>query len=228
MGELLVRGRAEGRLAPTHAVLDVMVQAREPSSQEAAVARAAAACELVDDVVARARRDARSLVHMAEVSSIRTAEHWEYGPGGQHRRVGWIAERRSTLECAPDAEGLTALVADLTHNDIRLSGPHWRVAPDVAGWDELRGAAVIDARRRAAAYAAGAEARVGAIRWIAEPGLRRDTGVAMDGSNVPLRSAELAMDRGDDQAEPLAVRIAVEPVAVDITVEVAFDLADMA
>jgi uncharacterized protein YggE len=228
MGELLVRGRAEGRLAPTHAMFDVVVQAREPSSQEAALARAAAACGLVDDVVARARQGPRPLVHMAEVASIRTTEQWEYGSGGQRRRVGWIAERRSTLECAPDAEGLTALVADLAHNDIRLSGPHWRVAPDVAGWDELRAAAVIDARRRADAYAAGAEARVGAIRWIAEPGLRRDAGAALDGPAVPLRSAGLAMDHGDDQAEPLPVRVAVEPVAIDITVEVAFDLADKA
>jgi hypothetical protein len=227
MGELLVRGRAEGRLAPTHAVLDVTVRAREPASQEAALARAAVTCGLVDGVVARARQGATPLVQTAEVSSVRTTEQWEYGSGGQRRRLGWSAERRSLLECAPDAEGLTALIADLAHNDIHLFGPQWRVAPDVAGWDELRTAAVIDARRRAEAYAAGVGARVGAIRWIAEPGLRRDPTATEHLASAPLRSAGLAMDSGD-QSEPLAVRIAVEPVAVDITVEAAFDLADLA
>ncbi|HSK98142.1 MAG TPA: SIMPL domain-containing protein [Euzebyales bacterium] len=227
MGELLVRGRAEGRLAPSHAVLDVTVQAREPASQEAAVARAATACELVDDLIQRQRQGTDPLIRTAETSSIRTAEHWEYGSGAhQRRRVGWIAERRSRLECAPDAEGLTALVAALIHNDIRLSGPQWHVAPDVAGWDDLRTAAVADARRRADAYAAGAGVRVGAVRWIAEPGVRREpSGDAFAGP--ALRAAGLAVDHGD-QPEPLPVRVAVEPVAVDITVEVAFDLADSA
>ena len=224
MGELLVRGRAEGRLAPSHAVVDVTVQAREPASQDAALTRAATVCALVDDVVARARGGADALVRTAETSSIRTTEHWEYGAGGQRRRLGWIAERHSRLECAPDADGLTALVADLAHNDIRLSGPHWHVAPHVSGWDDLRTAAVIDARRRAEAYAGGAGARVGAVRWISEPGLRRESTTTVDSPFVPLR-AEMAADRGD-QPESLSVRIAVEPVAVDVTVEVAFDLVE--
>jgi uncharacterized protein YggE len=215
-------------LAPTHAVLDVTVQAREPASQQAAMARAATACALVDDVVRRHRQETDSLVRAAETSSIRTAEQWEYGSGGQRRRVGWIAERSSRLECAPDADGLTALVGGLASNDIRLSGPRWHVAPDVAGWDDLRAAAVADARRRASAYAAGAGVRIGAVRWIAEPGLRREPGAAGDAfGSAPARAAGLAMEHGGEP-EPLPVRIAVEPVAVDVTVEVSFDLADVA
>jgi uncharacterized protein YggE len=228
MGELLVRGRAEGRLAPSHAVLDVTVHARAPASQEAALTRAATACALVDDLIQRERQGADPLIRTAETSSIVTTEHWEYGSGAQRRRLGWIAERRSRLECAPNAAGLTALVGALAHNDIHLSGPQWHVAPDVGGWDDLRTAAVIDARRRAEAYAAGAEAQVGAVRWIAEPGLRSEPGAAADAfAAAPLRSAAVAMEHSD-QPEPLPVRIAVEPVAVDITVEVAFDLADIA
>jgi uncharacterized protein len=225
MAELLVRGRAEGRLAPSHATFDITVEAREPSSQQAALDRAAAACALVDDAVRRGREGTDPLIRRAETSSIRTAEHWDYGAGGQRRRLGWLAERRTRIECAPVAEDLTALVGQLAHNDIRVSGPQWHVAPHAPGWDELRTAAVIDARRRAVAYAAGIDAQVGAVRWIAEPGMRRDG--APDGfPATPLRSAALAMESGD-QPEPLPVQIAVEPVAIEITVEAAFDLADV-
>lgn len=225
MGELLVRGQAEGRLSPSHAVLQVMVQAREPSSQDAALARAAQACALVDEVVQRGRGGATPLVRTAETSSIRTAEDWEYGSGGHRRRVGWLAERGTRIECVPDADGLTALVRDLTHDDVRLSGPSWHVAPDAPGWDTLRSAAMADARQRAAAYAAGVAAQVGAVRWIAEPGLRREPGgQAPDFATAEMRVAAPTAAHGGEPSEPLPVRIAVEPVAVSITVEAAFDL----
>ena len=186
---------------------------------------AAAACALVDAAIRRAREGTDPLVRMAETSSIRTAEHWDYGSGGQRRRLGWVAERGTRIECAPVAEGLTALVGELAHNDIRVSGPQWHVAADARGWDDLRTAAVIDARRRAIAYAAGVDAQVGAVRWIAEPGLRRD-GTPDGFAAAPVRSAALTMET-PDHPEPLPVQIAVEPVAIDITVEVAFDLADI-
>ena len=226
MGELLVHGRAEGRIPPSHAVLDVIVEAREPSSQQAALDRTAAACAVVDDAVEQGRVGADPLIRAAETSSIRTAEYWEYGPDGQRRRLGWTAERGTRIECAPDAGGLTALVGALSHDDIRLSGPHWRVAPDAAGWDALRTAAVVDARRRATAYAAGVDRKVGAVQWIAEPGLRRQPpgGPVEAFPAQAMTTVARARDSGA-QDESLAVRIAVEPVVVDVTVEVGFDLA---
>jgi uncharacterized protein YggE len=139
--------------------------------------------------------------------------------------VGWTAERGTRVECAPDADGLTVLVSALAHDGIRLTGPRWHVGPDTAGWDALRTAAVIDARRRAEAYAAGIDGRVGAVRWIAEPGLRRDPDAVTGYQPMAARTAAFGMEDGAEPGEPLAVRIAVEPVAVDVTVEVAFDLA---
>jgi uncharacterized protein YggE len=226
MGDLLVRGRAEGRIPPSHAVLDVTVEAREPSSQQAALDRAAVACALVDGVVEQGRQGAEPLIRAAETSSIRTAEYWEYRPDGQRRQLGWTAERGTRIECAPDANGLTALVGALTHDDIRLSGPHWHVAADAAGWDALRTAAVTDARRRATAYAAGVDRNVGVVQWIAEPGLRRQPpGGPLEAFPAQAMSTVARARDSGGQDEPLAVRIAVEPVAVDITVEVGFDLA---
>jgi uncharacterized protein YggE len=222
MGELLVRGRAEARLRPTQAVLEIGAMGRDPSSQAAALARAAEVCAVVDAAVERGRQGPDALIRSAETSSIRTAEEWEHGQQGQRRRVGWTAERGTRVECAPDAAGLTTLVSALAHDGIRLSGPRWNVAADAPGWDALRTAAVVDARRRADAYAARVEGHVGAVRWIAEPGLRRDP----DAVTADFREARAAgFALGDQEpGEPLAVRIAVEPVAVDVTVEVAFDL----
>jgi len=226
MGDLLVHGRAEGRLPPSHAVLDLTVEAREPSSQEAALDRAAVACTVVDEAVQQRRQGTDPLICSAETSSIRTAEYWEYGSDGQRRRLGWTAERATRIECAPDADGLTALVGALIHDDIRLSGPHWHVAPDAAGWDALRTAAVVDARRRATAYAAGVDRTVGAVMWIAEPGLRKEPpGSALEAFPAQAMSTVGRARDSGDQTERLAVRIAVEPVAVEITVEVGFDLA---
>jgi hypothetical protein len=50
MGELLVHGHAEGRLPPTHAVLDVVVRARDVESQEAAMRLAAVAVDVTVEV----------------------------------------------------------------------------------------------------------------------------------------------------------------------------------
>src|SRR5690606_752855 len=168
-GEILVRGRAEAQLPPSHAVLGVTVHVRDPASQEAAVARAAERCELVDAAIRARRAGDDPLVRVARTSSVRTGEEWDYGQGRQRRRVGWTATRSTELECAPDAEGLTDLVGALVADGVAVRGPHWHVAADAAGWDLVRTAAVADARRRAEAYAHGVGARAGLVRWIAEP-----------------------------------------------------------
>ncbi|HSK92209.1 MAG TPA: SIMPL domain-containing protein [Euzebyales bacterium] len=224
MGDLLVRGHAEGRLQPTHAVFEVVVEARDPGAQEAALARAGELCAIVDAAVGRDRRGTDPLIRASETSSIRTAEQWEYAPGGHRRRVGWLAQRGTRIECAPDASGLTVLVGALAHDGIRVSGPEWHVAPHATGWDGLRTAAVADAVRRASAYAEGVGGRVGAVQWIAEPGLRRGPGAPDDTALPVMRQASLSMESGQPADEPLPVRVSVEPVEVGVTVEVAFDL----
>lgn len=225
MGELLVHGRAEGRLLPTSAVLDVAVHVRDAASQQAAVDRTAQVCETVDRAVAEARRGDDPLVRVAETSSIRATEVTEHASGGQRRRVGWLAERGTRLECAPDAEGLTELVGALVHDDVRVSGPQWHLAPDVGQWDALRSAAVADAVRRATAYARGVDAAVGAVRWIAEPGLRARPDRARSLVDGTARRMSASFDEDDHGSERRPVSIAVEPVAVEVAVEVALDLA---
>lgn len=223
MGELLVHGHAEGRLPPTHAVLDVVVRVRDVESQRAAMQLAAERCRTVDHALDEARRDIQPLVRAAETSSIRTGEEFEYAPDGRRRPGGWVVERGTRVECAPDADGLTSLVQALAGDGITLSGPRWHVAPGAEQWDMLRTAAVADALRRARAYASGVEGKVGAVRWVAEPGLR----LRADPVNVypvaPVRRMAVATERDEDDEHP-PMRVSVESVAVEVTVEAAFDL----
>lgn len=84
--------------------------------------------------------------------------------------------------------------------------------------------AVSDAVRRATAYAKGVDSEIGAVRWIAEPGLRGAADAAPVYPASHLARAEAADDL-DDPGEQLTMQVAVEPVAVEVTVEVALDLA---
>jgi hypothetical protein len=66
------------------------------------------------------------------------------------------------------------------------------------------------------------DGHVGAVRWIAEPGLR---GGNDDVASRPYAAAvRLASADAHEAGEARAVRIAVEPVQVTVVVEMAFDL----
>lgn len=223
MGELLVRGHAEAWVQPGRAVLDVTATARDPRTQRGAVEQLAGLCERVDEAVEE-RRDGRGgVVRRVVVSSITTAEDVEYGPGGQRRRVGFSAVRTTRIECVADADGLTDLVGALVQDDVQVRGPRWKVDDDDPAWLGVRTAAVADARRRAEAYALAVDGQVGAVGWIAEPGVRdggEPPGPPHGGAAIRLASAPA----GDDGDGTRTVRVAVEPVRVAVDVEAAFDL----
>jgi uncharacterized protein YggE len=222
MGELHVRGHADAWLQPGRAVMDVHVTASDPRSQQAAVDNLAELCAVVDEVVDERRDGPRALIRRVVVSSVTTTEDVEYGPGGQRHRTGFSATRTSVLDCRADADGLTGLVAALARDGVQVRGPSWHVDDDDPAWVGVRTAAVTDARRRAEAYAMAVDGHVGAVRSIAEPGLR---GSDPDAVARPHAAAvRVASAGGHEAGEARAVRIAVEPVQVTVAVEVAFDL----
>lgn len=217
-----MRDRADAWLQPGRAELDVHVTASDPQGQQAALDTLAALCAEVDGVIAERRFGPRALVVRVMVSSITTTEEVEHGPGGQRRRTGFSATRSSSLDCRVDADGLTGLVGALARDGVQVHGPRWHVEDDDPAWVGVRIAAVTDARRRAEAYAMAVDGQVGAVRWIAEPGLR-------GGDPDPIArphaaAARLASASGQGADEPRTARIAVEPIQVTVTVEVAFDL----
>lgn len=217
-----MRGRADAWLQPGRAGLDIHVTASDPQDQQAALDNLAELCAVVDGVVEERRDGPQALVLRVVVSSITTIEDVEYGPGGQRRRTGFSATRTSALDCRADADGLTGLVGALARDGVQIRGPRWHVDDDDPAWVGVRTAAVTDARRRAEAYAMAVDGHVGAVRWIAEPGLR---GGDPDLTARPhAAAARLASVGGQEVDEARTVRIAVEPVQVTVAVEVAFDL----
>lgn len=225
MPEIMVRGHAEALLPPTDATITVTVQARAAGSQADAVARCAAQCEALDVLVDAGRG---GLVRRAVTSSIRTGPEWDHSGKGGRRLVGHVASRSTELDCAPDGEGLTALLQAVSGMvDVQVHGPTWRVAPDAPGWVDVRAAAAGDARARAEAYAAGLDLAVGHVVWLAEPGLRRAGGGGGDLSMAFAAAAPVtrAMRReGGAEEEQAVVRIQPEPLTVQVDVEAAFDL----
>jgi uncharacterized protein YggE len=220
MPEITVRGRAEARVAPTDAHVTVTVHARSTGGQADAVERCARQAAVVDGLLDAARDD---LVRRVVTSSVRTGPEYEHSPKLGRRLVAWTATRTADVTCAPDGEGLTALLDALARTDgVRLDGPRWAVAADAAAWLDVRMGAAADARRRAEAYAAGLDVAVGRVVRITEPGLALPTGHA---ESAPMAFATRAMAKGGgEEVEPVAVRVVPEPVDVTVEVDVAFDL----
>lgn len=221
MGVLRVRGRAEAWLQPGRAELDVKVSASDPQHQQAALDNLAELCAVVDEVIDQRRAGPLAPVRRVVVSSITTTEDVEYEAGGHRRRAGFSATRTSVLDCRADADGLTGLVGALARDGVQVHGPRWHVDADDPAWVDVRTAAVADARGRAEAYATAVDGHVGAVRLIAEPGLR---GRDADAAGWPQTAAVRLASADGHEGDVRIVRIAVEPIQVTVAVEVAFDL----
>ena len=229
MADILVRGRAEARLAPTAAHMTITVKVAGAPTQAEAVDRAAIRCRTVDAAVDGRRN---SLVRGAVDYSVRTGQEWDYSGQKGRRLIGYFATRSTEVECEPNGEALTAFLREVGEiEQVQVNGPRWAIAPDAAGYDALREAAGADARRKAESYAAGLGSRIGSLLWIAEPGLRIG-GDASGGPSPEMMAAASprAMKRGggpgQDEDEPLLVRVKPEPITVSVTVEVGFALVE--
>lgn len=222
MGELLVRGHASGGVTPDEAAFTVTVTGRDPRSSEGALQEAARLADALDAEIAGRREGERSLVRRVTVSSVILSESYEYR-GNQRQLVGYVAQRTTEIVCAPDAEGLTDLVAATAANGLRLAGPNWQVKAGNPGIDAVRAAAVADARHRAGIYAAAAGQTLGVVRAIAEPGLRIPAGGGPVATGE-MRMVSRAMAAPGEEVPPSTVRIEVEPVEVSVDVEMVFDL----
>jgi uncharacterized protein YggE len=99
-------------------------------------------------------------------------EQTEYD-SNQGRQVhrGYLAANRIQLRLA-DAALVGKLMNEATSRaSARISGPQWNVAPDNPARLEACRQAALDARRKADAYAAALNTRLGAIVSVAEPGI---------------------------------------------------------
>jgi uncharacterized protein YggE len=213
--EIRVRGQAEVRCLPDRAVLRLGVEAEADSQAQAfaLASRSAAAADAVLDRFAAAidRRLTAGVL-------VRPKTRWRKG---ETVRTGWVAARTTVLEVT-DLARLGQLVSELPAAGVSaIDGPSWVVDATNPAHEQARRAAAIDAQHRADAYADALGRRVGALRWLAEPGLRPDGG-GPGPSPVPHVARAYAATAAPE--EPMD--ITPEEVTLQATVEACFELVD--
>jgi len=212
--EVRVRGQAEVRCLPDRAVLRLGVEAEAESQADAfaLAARQAAAADAVLDRFAAAidRRLTAGVL-------VRPKTRWRKG---ETVRTGWVAARTTVLEVT-DLAKLGQLVSELPAAGVSsIDGPHWEVDSTNPAHEQARRAAASDGQRRAHAYADALGLHVGALRWLAEPGLRGD------GGPVAGQMPRLARAYAAAAAPEEPMDINPEEVTIQATVEACFELVD--
>jgi uncharacterized protein len=211
--EILVRGESELRSLPDRALIRVMVEADGPSQAEAysRASELAAAVDAVFDKYADAveRRITAGVI-------VRPKTRWRKG---ETVRTGWAAGRTTALEITNFAR-LGALMAELPiAGASSVYGPEWEVDPSNPVHEQARRAAATDASRRASAYAEALGLRVGAMKWLSEPGLRHETGVG------PVMAGPVAMaSRAILQPEEEPMDVQPDEITIHAVVEACFEV----
>jgi uncharacterized protein YggE len=210
--EIVVEGMGEIRVMPDRATVHVVVDG-EGSSREEAYAAAARSAAAVDAVL-KAEADAFERVATAALI-VQPRTRWQ---NGQSVRTGWTAARTSVLEIrALDRVG--DLLAQVASSGGNISGLTWGLDPATAAPAEARSRAGQDARLRAEQYAAALGVKVGAVAWVAEPGLR-----AVDHSFAP--PARFAATGMQASMAPDGIDVSPEELTITAAVEVGFTLVD--
>jgi uncharacterized protein YggE len=207
--EIVVRGDASTRVLPDRATLTAVVDGDGATRDEAYVA-AVEPASAVDAVIERfADAITRSFTTALAVQPL-TRYH-----KGESKRTGWRATRTSTIE-VEGLDQLGELTAALATAGAALHGPSWHIDRANPAYDQVRRAAAIDARSRAAAYASALGLELEAVAWVAEPGLRHEpdegvlfTRASMAGGVSSLSDAEV-------------IEVTPEEMEVNVAVEVGF------
>lgn len=95
---------------------------------------------------------------------------WDRQTSQQVHR-GYLATNRISLRLQ-DESLIGKLMSEATRRaQARISGPWWRIAPENPARIEACRAAALEARRKAEAYAAALDVRLGVVLDISEPGI---------------------------------------------------------
>jgi uncharacterized protein YggE len=211
--ELVVKGSGEVRVMPDRASVRIMVDG-EGRSRDDAYTAAARAASAVDGVLHTEAGALERVTTAALVVQPRT--RWQ---DGEAVRTGWTAYRGSVLEVRA-LERLGDLLAQLAASGAAISGVTWELDSANAAHDQARTEAGRDARRRAERYAQALGVRLGAVAWIAEPGLRLPgTQPAPAAFAATARAAAPAAPGGAD-----TIAVAPEQLTVTASIEVGFTI----
>jgi uncharacterized protein YggE len=219
--EIVVRGTGEARALPDLASLRVEVTADHKTRDEAYEARAKLAAK-VDVVFA----DHRNAIGRTTVASlwVQPRTRWHRG---EDIRTGWRASRTSFVEVVV-LDALGEIMSDIVEAGGAVQGPQWSMAHTNPAYDVARRAAATDARHRAQSYAQALDLTLGAVAWVAEPGMRtapvRVSPIAGDGApGQPVTRLAAATTFAAEPAEPTE-DLTPSEMTVEVAVEVGFGI----
>ena len=169
-----VRGVGIARVRPDGVQIGLTVRHRAEASDEA-LAEAARQAEALEELFREFGIDEGRWV--TAWLGLQEWTEWEESSRRETLR-GYIATSRVEVSL-PDTGSVGKLLAEAAARaEPTVDGPRWEVAPDNPAQGEARRLAMVDARRRAEAYAEAAGLELGPIVEVAEVGAER-TGGAM-------------------------------------------------
>jgi uncharacterized protein YggE len=154
-------------------------------------------------------REARS------TTGITVAEEFDHTSRGRRSLGHWAAASLSVRLTDLDLIGRVVMRAS-AELDARVAGPSWRVSPTNPAWLEVAARASANAQAKAAAYAAGVDARLGRLLALSEPELEPRYGRGMGHA---FRAAAAVASGGGD----VAVEAGEQEVAAAIQATFALD-----
>jgi uncharacterized protein YggE len=204
--EIVVRGEGEVRVMPDRATVQVLVDG-EGSDRNDAYEAAARVAQTVDQVLAANADAIERVTTTALVVQPRT--RWKKG---ETIRTGWRAYRNSIVEIR-GLDRVGDLLAQIATGGGSISGLSWDLDRASPAYDQARLEAGRDARHRAALYADSLGVRLGALAWVAEPGLRvpgPHSGNALYAAAARPLSASLDEETIDVSPEEITVTVVIE------------------
>lgn len=204
---MTVVGEAELRTEPDEAFVWIMLSAVDqspgPALEDVAKRSEALAAMLNDLGIARELRSTTGVTVTEEV------EHTSRGRRSLgHRAIASLSVRLT------DTDVIGRVVMRATGElDARIAGPRWRVSPSNPVWLEVATRASANARAKAAAYAAGVDARLGRLITLAEPEHRLGRGMMQPfTARAAAAGPDIDIEAGEQEVvASIQVTFALEP-----------------
>jgi uncharacterized protein len=160
---ITVLGEASIRTEPDEAIVWITLSTVDasPGAALADVAKRSDALAAILDELAIARPD-------RSTTGVTVTEEFDHTQEGR-RSLGHRALASMSVRLA-DTETIGRLIMRASDElGARIAGPSWRISPDNPVWLEAATQAAARAKAKAAAYALGVDARLGALIALAEP-----------------------------------------------------------
>jgi uncharacterized protein len=202
-----VVGQAALRTEPDEAFVWITLSAVDeaPGPALADVAKRSEALGALLDELGIARR-------VRSTTGITVAEEFDHTSRGRrslgHRAIASLSVRLTNM----DVIGRVVMRAS-SELEARIAGPAWRVSPSNPAWLEVATDAAANAKAKAAAYAAGVDARLGRLMALSEPEHRLGRGMMQPMSaRAAAAGPEMDVEAGEQQVSAaIEATFALEP-----------------